>query len=160
MERLEDIYDIMEETYRIVQVVRDEVNRAVRDGRDVASVIADESTRRGDIIDISQFSVEGEIDEDAEEFKARVLAVTPRTGIDENGVQIHCVEALCVILKPGDISSIDDFAAMYGEDAEEELETEDIAAEQIEEHSNTCTCGADLQMCETNQKVFGGHLND
>jgi len=147
-------------------MVREEINKAERDGRDVAHVIADESTRRGDIIEISQFAEGGEVDEDAEEFKARVLAVSPRSALDDNGVLVHCVEALCVVLQPGDIESLDDFAAMYGdEDSEpqEELEAEgedSDTPEIIEEDPSICPCGADIQMCEKNQEVFGGHLND
>lgn len=165
MEDLESTFDrIIEETYQHYKIVREEINKAAQDGRTIANVISDKSTRRGDIITISHFSEDGTIDEDVEEFTARVLGTSPRTGRDENGNTIQCVDALCVILKPGDIESLDDFAAMYGneEDSdEEELEAEDSdSTEERSENEDTCPCGANLQMCETNQKVFGGHLND
>lgn len=165
MDSLEDTYErMLEDSYRTYKVIQSEVSKANREGRDVAHVIADPGTKRGDIISISQFSEDGSVDEEAEEFKARVLATMPRSALDDTGVVVDCVEALCIVLKPGDIESLDDFAALYGdsEDSEQEaLEAEDSDSEPEEpEDANICPCGADIQMCETNQRVFGGHLNE
>jgi len=172
VDTLEDTYErMLEETYQRYRVVQEEINKAERDGRAVAHVITDQGTKRGDIISISRYSADGTVDEDAEEFKARVLATVPRTALDEAQNTVQCVEALCVVLQPGDVESLDDFAAMYGDEDEDEddeqqeepLEAEDRASEELSaepEDPNACPCGADRHMCEKNQKVFGGHLND
>lgn len=168
MENLEDAFEsILEETYQHYKVVHAEIEKADRDGRDVAHVIADSGTKRGDIIEISKFSEEGTANEDEEAFEARVLAVMPRTALDDSGDIVRCVEALCVVLKPGDVESLDDFAALYGDgdgdsdNEQEELELGDNDSEEpVELKNHICPCGANLQMCEKNQEVFGGHLND
>jgi hypothetical protein len=164
VESLEDSFERMfEETYQHYKIVQSEINKADRDGREIAHVVAEIGTKRGDIIEISQFPEDGsEVDDGDEKFKARVLAVVPRSAIDEHGVRIECVEALCIVLQPGDIESLDDFAALYGndEDAQEASEEEDSESVEESVDSNECPCGADLHMCQKNQEVFGGHLND
>ena len=73
MASLEDSFERMfEETYQHYKVVQAEINKADRDGREVAHVVAEKSTKRGDIIEISQYPEDGsEGEEGDEKFKAR-----------------------------------------------------------------------------------------
>jgi hypothetical protein len=125
-----------------------EINRAISEGSEIVSVFVEETTKQGDIIPVE--SLEEEENKTAD---ARVLLVSSWIGFDQNKI-IKGTEAVCVILRPNEIETAEGFIATYGEEEEEE-EIEDPLVEDSE-----CVCGANLQMCEKNQHIFGGHLQD
>ena len=159
---LEDKYaEILREAHQLYETVQADMAKAESDGREITMVIAAGDVSRGDLIAIAKFNEDGSVDEEAEEGQARVLMTSSRMAHDDNGKIVHCVEALCVILQDGDIETVDEFASMYGND-EEETPVEVSAEEEPEivEDPNVCSCGADRPMCEKNQQIFGGHLNE
>ena len=142
-----------------------DIEAAAHSGREVVQVVCKESTKRGDVFEIAPMDENGEAmdpeGEDSEALTVKVIAVHSMTGIDPDTLQIRRVcEALCVVLEPGDITTEEEFAALYAdfdskasEDAPEgDSEALVLAA------PNVCSCGANRQMCERNQNVFGGHL--
>jgi hypothetical protein len=139
-----------------------ELDAARRTGKNIISVACDPSTKRGDIIDVAPLGENGEISEAAEiEKKARVVATHEMVGINPDTHEISCfLEAICILLEDGDITTEEDFATLYAEGEKPQEEDIEEIAEAESEDPNICSCGANRQMCERNQNVFGGHLNE
>ena len=121
--------------------------------------MCDSSIKRGDTIDITQAEpVEGEEEEDK---KARVIACHEVMGVHPETLEVVRINyAWCAVLEEGDSTSEEEFAALYA-DEEDTADAEDTPQEEVEEvDPNVCSCGANREMCERNQNVFGGHLNE
>jgi hypothetical protein len=152
---IEDLESIINKALTYMERACQDVDEAVAKGKKVVQVGCAPGTRRGDIIEITPIvPQEGEPDT----MKARVIAVNPSTTL--SGESLHRVfEALCVVIEPGELTTEEEFAALYTEEASEDPEAEE--AEEAEEvDPDVCSCGADKIMCERNQNVFGGHLNE
>lgn len=177
MDNMEDrIEHMLKEAYEDAGRERRELNEAHASGREIIQVICDPSTKRGDIIDITQMlSEEGEEEgeeeggeaggeageeagEEAEKKEAKVVACHEMTGINPETFEVRQISyAWCYVLRPGDITTEEDFAALYADNEP----VEDTVEEEVEDEvdPNVCSCGANREMCERNQNVFGGHLN-
>jgi ferric-dicitrate binding protein FerR (iron transport regulator) len=123
-------------------------------------------------MDITKDVDEGE--EAGETKKVKVIACHEMTGIDPETFAVRqATYAWCVILKESDITTEEEFADLYAnkeasdalfEATGEELGEAAVAqaqeeAEEEVEDPNVCSCGANREMCQRNQNVFGGHLN-
>lgn len=197
MENVEDMVDrALAEAYISVERARKEITAYHEAGKEIIQVVCDESTKRGDIIEVQPLTEErilageelSEEEADAEDTKkVRVIVVHGMTGIDPETMEMHRIcDAICVVLNPGDVVTEEEFASMYGEgdetpedapgdDAQEgdspvdklfkatSEELGEAAVAQAQEDApdpNVCSCGANREMCERNQNVFGGHLNE
>ena len=140
-----------------------EVEAAHKAGKELIQIICPPDTRRGDIIKVIPKEFEGEHADcpDEDKLKARVLAVQGMTGIDPETMEMHRIcEAVCAILRPGDITTEEEFAGLYGEDEDSEETEEAVEAAEEPQDPNVCECGANREMCERNQNMFGGHVNE
>lgn len=153
------------------------IEAAHKSGKELIRIVCAPDTRRGDIIKIVPAGSDEDIP-DEDKMTGKVIAVHGMTGIDPETMQMHRMcEAICAILQPGDITTEEDFAGLYGEDDEEqaaavealfdatpeELAEAAVAEAEAEEEApdpNVCSCGANREMCARNQNVFGGHLNE
>lgn len=151
---------MLEQAFAEAERARRELETAQKSGKEIIQVMCDAGTKRGDIIEIRPVD---DTEEDEEETKnVRVLVTHEITGVDPETYEMHSVVyAWCVILEEGDITTEEDFAALYAEDSEEPQETLEAADEEAEPvDPNVCSCGANRAMCARNQNVFGGHLNE
>ena len=137
---IDDLNSIIDKALNFMERTIQDVDEAVAKGKKVVLVSCDKGTRRGDTIDISPAFAE---EEEPEIQQARVIAVNPTVA------ECDSYDAVCVILEPGEVTTEEEFAALYIEDTEEVLEQSD---------PDMCSCGADKIMCKRNQNVFGGHL--
>ena len=181
--KLENVNEMVDralaEAYRTMERAQKEINAYHEAGKEIIQVTCNKGTKRGDIIEVQANPDEHtpESDESPEEAAeeetkhARVIAVRSMTGIDTLTMEMHAVcDAICVVLKPGDITTEEDFAGLYGDESREaadalfEASSEELgeaAVAQAQEEApdpNVCSCGANREMCERNQNVFGGHL--
>jgi hypothetical protein len=133
------------------------IEAAHRSGKELIKIVCSPNTRRGDIIKIVPMGCDEDIPEE-DKLTGKVIAVHGATGIDPETMKMHRMcEAICAILQPGDITTEEEFAGLYGED---ELELVEAAEAAEPQDPNVCSCGANREMCERNQNVFGGHLNE
>lgn len=169
MATMEDrIERLLEDAYADAERARKELDAAHASGKETIQVICAPGTKRGDIVDITQIDhevameVNGETDKEAERKKARVVICHEMTGVNPETFEMHRVSyAWCYLIKEGDITTEEDFAALYADDesVETSVEEEEVEVEVEEVDPNVCSCGANREMCERNQNVFGGHLN-
>lgn len=160
----ESLEHLMENALADAERARKDINAASAAGKEVVQVLCDANIKRGDIIDITH-AEPGEGEEREEDKKVKVIACHEMTGIHPETLEIRsCHYAWCIVLKDGDITTEEEFAALYADDNDnddetvEELEEAEVEAEVVD--PNVCSCGANREMCERNQNVFGGHLNE
>ena len=170
MDSMEDrIERMLENAFADAERAQKEMDAAHASGKEIIQVLCDTDTKRGDIIDITKEQPED--GEEEEVKKVKVIACHEMTGMDPETFEIrHVNYAWCVVLNESDITTEEDFAALYANkeasDALFEATPEELAeaavAQAREEASdpNLCSCGANREMCDRNQNVFGGHLND
>ena len=169
MDNIEDrIERLLEEAFADADRARRELDAAHAAGREIIQVVCDLSTKRGDIIDITPTpSEDGEEDgeeageeagEEVEKREAKVILCHAMTGINSETCEVrHINYAWCYVLRPGDITTEEDFAALYDDSGPVETAEVEVEVETTVD-PNTCSCGANREMCERNQNVFGGHL--
>ena len=164
---------VIDQAIAYMERAHNDIEAAHKSGKELVKIVCAPGTRRGDIVKIVPTGVEEDCPEE-DKLTGRVIAVHTMTGIDTETMQMKQVcEAICAILKPGDLTTEEDFAGLYGEDEEdsaadalfeatsEELGEAVVAQAQEEAPDpNVCSCGANREMCERNQNVFGGHLNE
>ncbi|KKN46606.1 hypothetical protein LCGC14_0671110 [marine sediment metagenome] len=147
---------MLEEAFADADLARRELDAAHASGKEIIQVVCDPATKRGDIIDITQ--TDSEEGEEAEKREAKVIVCHEMTGINSETFELrHIKYAFCYVLKPGDITTEEDFAALYADNEPVEAAVEEVEVEEVD--PNVCSCGANREMCERNQNVFGGHLN-
>lgn len=189
-ENLEDMFErVMGDAYTYMRRAQEDIDRYAKAGKEIMFVACNGDTKRGDVIDIVPFPEEEEeemssifeipsgVTEEEEPVEApkeeeeapgdevrqaRVIAVHTMTGIDPRDMTMHKIhDAICVLLEPGDMTTEDEFAALYS-DGEEPQEAPGEDSDPVEvaepQDPNVCSCGANRAMCERNQNVFGGHL--
>lgn len=160
--------DMMDRIERHIESAMAEAERCRRDldtahaaGKEIIQVVCDPHTKRGDIIEITP--VEDVEKEEGEVKTIRVVACHQMMGFDPETMETHEIcYAFGIVLEAGDITTEEEFAALYaGEDAPEAVEASESDEEPAEAADpNVCECGANREMCERNQGVFGGHLNE
>ena len=182
MDIQESIEHLMENAFADAQRARSDIDAAAAAGKEIVQVLCDSSIKRGDIINITHTEPgEGEEGEEGEEDKkVKVIACHQITGVHPETLEIRrCYYAWCSVIKDGDITTEEEFAALYADedtknatDALFEATSEELgeaAVAQAQEEAaveaeivdpNVCSCGANREMCERNQNVFGGHLNE
>jgi hypothetical protein len=153
-----------------------DIEAAHKSGKELIKILCAPGTKRGDIIKIIPAGMDEDCPEE-DKMPGKVIAVHGMTGIDPETMQMHRMcEAIVALLKPGDITTEEDFASLYSEDPSEEQdaavkalfdatpeELGEAAVAQAQEEApdpNVCSCGANREMCARNQNVFGGHLNE
>jgi hypothetical protein len=159
MDNMEDrIERMLEEAFADADRARRELDAAHASGKEITQVMCDPAIKRGDIIDITQ--TDSEEGEEAEKRKAKVIICHERTGINPETFEMHHASyAWCYVIRPGDITTEEDFAALYADNESVEAAVEEEAEVEAVD-PNMCSCGANREMCERNQNVFGGHLNE
>jgi hypothetical protein len=173
MDTIEDrIERVLESAFAEAERARKEIDAAAAAGKEIIQVLCDPGTKRGDIIDITKDDPEE--GEEEEPKKVKVVACHQISGMNPENFEVHHVNyAWCIVLKDSDITTEEDFAALYSDkEATDALfaatgeELGEAAVAQAEEEAeepqdpNVCSCGARRDMCERNQNVFGGHLNE
>ena len=160
MDNIEDrIERMLEDAFADAELARRELDAAHAAGKEIIRVMCDLSIKRGDIIDITQ--TDPEEGEEAEKREAKVIICHEMTGINPETFELrHVNYAFCYVIRAGDITTEEDFAALYADSETVEAVVEEVEVETEEVDPNVCSCGANREMCERNQNVFGGHLNE
>ena len=156
--------------------IQGQVDAAQKHGKKVTCVMGPPDVKTGDIIDVMRYNAEHPEGDSETKKKARVLHAMPvelwNKATDET---CSVSEVLCVLLDEGDLTTADEFHAMYGEG---EAEVQEASGEEIPVPSvptptpavevkigpvrdpNVCECGADREMCMRNQDLIGMHINE
>lgn len=165
MDDFEDrIERMMEQAFADAERAKRELDTAHAKGREIIQALCKPSTKRGDIIEVSveEMPMEpAEGDEEAPTQKLKVVVVHAITGMDPDTLEMSRVNiAVGYIMTDDDITTEEDWAALYSDGPEEPQEASADEPEVEPQDPNICSCGANREMCQRNQNVFGGHLNE
>lgn len=171
----------MSEMFEEANKVQTAIDAAYKAGKKITSVMGPPDVKIGDIIDVMKYNPEHPDGDEETKQKARVLHVTPVEFFNPEGQEVFPgTEVICVLLDENDLTTEDEFKAMYGEGEEESevQETPEVSGKEISVESvspvstdvevtvepvrdpNECECGADREMCARNQDMLGYHLNE
>ncbi len=171
----------MAEMFEEASKVQDAIDSAYKAGKRITSVMGPPDVKIGDIIDVMKYNPDNPDGDEETKQKARVLHVSPVVfSHPDTRESFPGTEIIVVLLDEGDLTTEDEFKAMYGEgEADDEVQdTSEISGEEISVESvpsvptpvevtvvptrdpNVCECGADREMCMRNQDMLGYHLNE
>jgi hypothetical protein len=169
----------MGEMFEEASKVQGAIDEAYKAGKNVTSVMGPPDVKIGDIIDVMKYNPENPEGDENTKQKARVLHASPVEFFNpENRDTFPGSEVIVVLLDEGDLTTEDEFKAMYGEEADDEVqEASEVSGEEIPvesvpsstdvevtvepvRDSNECECGADREMCMRNQDLIGLHINE